>query len=397
MLRKQFDISLALGLNEHYDHRVAVGIIKFARARADWRLFGSDWLLHSDKERRDFRPDGIIARIADRETLHRLRRSKVPVVDIAGASDDAALPRAVNDDFLTGRMAGLHFLERGFRNFAHVGVDGAAWSRKRADGLLHALREAHGGAAGFAEHAVGLGWLRREYSLAGLAKWLRRLPRPCAVLAANDRIGYRVSMAAALAGLASPADIAVMGVDNEEVYCELSRPPLSSVVCDCERIGWEAANLLAQILGNEDPLRQVVVPPVGITARESTDIMLDGDPLVRDIKHFIRANAEKGINVGDVAAAFPLSRRALEKRFKSAESRTIHDEIQTVRLERSRSLLADGESAAAAAYKSGFSTVQHFYHAFRKKYGGTPMAFAASHSRNKYSYIMNCGGRKHEV
>lgn len=379
MTKKQCNIGLALGLNERYDHRVAIGVIKFSRSRPDWRLFGNDWLFHSGLlQKRELRPDGVIARIADRGALHRLKEYGIPVVDIAGSYDDAELPQVVNDDFLTGHMAGTHLLSLGFQNFAYVGVDEAAWSHRRADGMRQAIRETLGGAE-LATYSVGISWLRRDRSLGGLTKWLRRLPLPCAVLAVNDLIGYRVALAAAMAGLAIPGRIALMGIDNEEVYCELSQPPLTSITCDCERIGWEAATLLARMLDGEDAaLRRSVVPPLRVEPRASTDIVLGEDSLVRNIRNFIRANAKKGINVADVAAAFPLSRRALEKRFKNAENRTIHEEILARRLECALRLLEAGESATAAAYGSGFATVQHFYHAFGKAYRMTPMAYAAA-------------------
>lgn len=375
MAKKQVNISLTLGLNDRYDQRVAIGVIKFSRTRPDWKLFGSDWLFQPGRHERDLRPDGIIARIANRRDLARLKAYKVPIVDIADSYDDSALPKVVNDDFATGHMAARHFHSQGFQHFAYVGIDGVSWSQKRADGMRQAIREAQGET--LFTYGLGIAWLRREHSLAGLARWLRRLPLPCGLLAGNDLIGYRVGMAAAMTGLAIPDELAVMGVDNEEVFCELSQPPLTSIPCDCERIGWEAATLLAQILNDEDPLRQVVVPPLPVEARASTAIVIGEDDLVRDLKSFIRANAAKGINVADVAAAFPLSRRALEKRFKHAENRTIHGEIMTARLELSCRLLGSGASAAAAAYQSGFATVQHFYHAFKKRYNMTPMHFAA--------------------
>lgn len=214
------------------------------------------------------------------------------------------------------------------------------------------------------------------FGLDGLARWLSRLPKPCAVMAVNDLMGYRVSMAAHIAKLRIPDDIAVMGVDNEEVYCELSQPRLTSITCDCERIGMEAANLLAQLLDKGDPLRWMVIPPLGIDEKESTDIILGQDPMIRDVKNFIRANVGRGINVADVAAAFPVSRRTLEKRFREAEGRTMHDELLGVRLDRARSLLKAGKSVNESCFASGFASVQHFYHAFKNRHGVTPIRFA---------------------
>lgn len=374
MGEKGLDISLALGWNERYDHKVAIGIIKFARMREDWRLFDNEWLFQTNRPG-ERRTDGIIARITNRDDLERIKSYNVPVVDVANSYDDANLPSAVNDDALTGRLAGQHLMEKGFVNLAYIGIDEVSWSLKRMQGMRDLLRETGGGEL---QHlSVAVSWLKRKHTLADIVKWLKKLPLPCGIMAANDILGYWVTMAASTAGLAVPDQVAVVGVDNEDVYCELARPTLTSISCDCERIGMEAAQLLSQILNNEDPLRQVVVPPLGIHPRESTAVALGEDRMVREARRFIRANAGKGINVGDVAAAFPLSRRALEKRFKNAVGTTIHDEIARTRLDKARTLLAAGKTAAEAGYESGFSTIQHFYHAFKKHCDMTPMEYAS--------------------
>ena len=377
MHKRQFNISLALGLNERYDQRVAIGIIKFARGRSDWRLFGNEWLFHPNPDHRPARTDGIIARITDREQLKRLKAYKAPIVDIAGSYEDDNLSRAVNDDRLTGVMAGRHLLAKGLRNFAFVGVGEVAWSANRLLGMRDAVREVEGDDE-FPVMKVGTPRIEKERALSELIKWLRELPKPCGVVAANDLIGYRVSVAAAMAGLTIPDQLAVLGVDDEEVYCQLSQPSLTSVPCDCERIGSAAAELLCRILDGDAAPRRVVVPPLQAVSRESTNIIIGEDRLVRDIRRFIRSHVTQGINVADVAAAFPLSRRALEKRFHKSGGKTIHEEIIATRLDLARQLLAQGRSATEAGLGSGFSTIQHFHYIFKKYLHVTPMAYAES-------------------
>lgn len=380
MTSRKFNISLALGFNERYDHQIAIGIIKFARTRPDWSLVGNEWLLRSTRGHRAVRrPDGIIARITNHKSLRALMAHGVPIVDIANSYEHAGLPVVSNDDHLTGQMAGRHFVGKGFRHFAYVGTEEATWSKMRHEGLCRAVRD-------FQEEEpavfnVGLSWLYRMFGLDGLARWLARLPRPCAVMAVNDLVGYRITMAARIAGLCIPDDIAVMGVDNEEVYCELSQPRLTSIACDCERIGMEAANLLAQLLDMSDPLRWMAIPPLGIDDKESTGIIIGQDPLIRAVKNFIRANVGRGINVADVASAFPVSRRTLEKRFRDAEDKTVHDELIGVRLDKARSLLRAGKSVNESCYASGFASVQYFYHSFKTRYGVTPAQFAEAEPR----------------
>ncbi len=375
MPEKTLNISLALGWNERYDHKVAVGIIKFARQQENWRLLGNEWLLHNTA--RENEPvHGIIARINGRDHLRRLRSHRVPIVDVANAYAAAGLPQAVNDDFLTGRMAALHLLDKGFAHLAYLGVAEATWSDQRRQGMEEVLADR--GRSELLLFNVANSWQRRLHHLTGISRWLKKLPLPCGIIAANDLLGYRLTLAAAAVGLRIPEDLAVVGVDNEDVYCHLAQPTLTSISCDCERIGQEAARLLAGILNGEDPLRQVVVPPLQIDVRESSNIVLGVDRLTREVMNFIAANIKKGINVADVAAAFPLSRRALEKRFRHFCGKTLHQEITETRLERARQLLAAGESPAAASRQSGYQTIQHFYHAFKDRFGMTPIEYRNS-------------------
>ncbi len=373
-MAKILNISLTLGVNERFDHRILLGIIKYARSKENWRLFGNEWLFQAQKGHRVPKPDGIIARIKNREDLKRLKAYQVPVVDIAGSYDDERLYRAVNNDRLTGFMAGKHLADCGLGNFAFVGLVDSLWSMDRMHGLQDATREAQADEVPF--FSADSSWLTKDVDVAPLSRWLRKLSLPCGILAANDVFGYKVSVAAAMVGLRIPEQLVLIGVDNEELFCELSQPPLSSVSCDCEKIGWEAADLLNSVLREEDPLRQVIVPPQGIVPRESTNIVIGEDELVRDIKRYIRANAINGINVNDVAAAFPLSRRALEKRFQKYGGTTIHEEILTTRLEKSRRLLETGKNGLEAGLGSGFSSVQHFYYTFKKHVGMTPIEYA---------------------
>lgn len=382
-MAKNFNISLALGVNERFDHRILLGIIKYAQLKENWRLFGNEWLFQAQKGHRVPKPDGIIARIKNRDDLKRLKAYQVPVVDIAGSYDDDRLYRAVNNDRLTGFMAGKHLVGCGLSNFAFVGLTDVLWSMDRMYGLQDATRETQDDEVPF--FSADVSWLNKDVDVTPLSRWLKKLPLPCGVLAANDLFGYKVSVAAAMVGLRIPEQLVLIGIDNEELFCELSQPPLSSISCDCEKIGREAADLLNSVLCAEDPLRQVIIPPQGIIQRESSNIVIGEDELVRDIKRYIRANATGGINVNDVAAAFPLSRRALEKRFQKHGGTTIHEEILATRIEKSRHLLETGKNGIEAGLGSGFSSVQHFYYTFKKHVGMTPIEYAEKIKSEKNS------------
>ncbi len=373
MRHKHYNINLALGFDERYDHRIAIGIIRFARSRSDWRLIGNARLWKSNPESPADRPHGIIARITNREELARFLAYKVPIVDIADAFDDRRLFRALNDDRMTGHLAGRHLVACGFRHFAYVGIDEVSWSGNRLWGLDKATGECR--QSDLHVFRVGVSWLKREYRLDRLANWLKKLPLPCGVMAANDLLGYRISVAAAMAGLSIPNQLGVIGVDNEALFCELAQPSLTSILCDCDRIGWEAANLLWRALNKEAPVRTIIVPPLEVAQKESTRIAVGEDETVRSVRKYIRENIGSGVNVAEVAAAFPLSRRTLEKHFRQQSGQTLNQEIVAAKLEKACRLLEQGMRPVAVAKGSGFSTLQHFYFTFRKFMGMTPLAY----------------------
>lgn len=375
MVQKRYNISLVLGWHERYDHRIAVGIIKFSHQRRNWRLSGNEWLFR--RHHPAGQPvDGIIARITNREELKRIGSLGVPVVDIANAYERLDMPRVMNDDFNTGVMAGEHLLGKGYPRLAYVGIDEVSWSNTRKKGLFKVLEDARGGEPRC--FSVGISWLKREPSLSGLTRWLRQLPLPCGIMAANDILGYRVGIAAALAGIRVPEELGIIGVDNDDVFCELSQPAMSSISCDCERIGMEAAAYLHRILSKEAPNRQFVIPPLKVVERQSTDIHVGRDIVVGEAKKFIAAHVADGINVSDVVTMCNLSRRALERRFLKSEGHSIHYAIHETRLALAKSLMLGGKSAGEASYASGFRTAQHFHHAFKKRFDMTPMQFLIS-------------------
>ncbi|MEX2212689.1 MAG: helix-turn-helix domain-containing protein, partial [Phycisphaeraceae bacterium] len=174
---------------------------------------------------------------------------------------------------------------------------------------------------------------------------------------------------------------AVIGVDNEDVACELCNPPLTSVVPDAERIGFEAARLLALLMkGQPPPMQEQYVPPRGIITRRSTDITAISDAVVAEAIHFIRGHACDGIGVEDVVIETGVSRSVLQRRFRATVGRSIHDMITNVRLERVRQLLLESQlSLAQIADRAGFNHTEYLCTVFKQKTGQTITAFRQMH------------------
>jgi LacI family transcriptional regulator len=209
-----------------------------------------------------------------------------------------------------------------------------------------------------------------------LAVWLASLPKPVGVMACNDDRGLEVLEACRDAGLHVPDEVAVLGVDNDEMLCGLSDPPLSSVDVGVERAGFEAAALLDRMMkGKRPPARPTVLAPYGVVVRRSTEILKVDDPDLQQMIRFIRENACTGIFVEQAMAHSGLSPSTLNRRFQKLLGRSPKEEITRVRLEEAKRLLAEtDQSVAEVATRCGFAELKHFSRAFRTWAGITPSA-----------------------
>jgi LacI family transcriptional regulator len=202
-------------------------------------------------------------------------------------------------------------------------------------------------------------------------------------MACYDFRGQQILDACRMSGVAVPDEVAVIGVDNDELLCELSHPPLSSVVPNAHRTGYDAAALLnAMMDGRKVGGETHLIPPVGIATRQSTDVLAINDAVIARTVRYIREHACRGINVQDVLKAVPQSRRRLENRFRRLLGRTPHDEIIRVQLNRVKMLLTETDlSLAQIAEKAGFEHVEYLSVVFKKEIGLPPSQYRAQHRR----------------
>ena len=171
-----------------------------------------------------------------------------------------------------------------------------------------------------------------------------------------------------------PEDVAVIGVDNDELMCELTSPPLSSIEQGSRTIGFRAAALLDQLMaGRKAEQLKYVIQPEGVVTRRSSDALAVEDPDVAAALRFIREHACEGIQVQDVVRSVAISRSALAARFKAVTGRTIHAEIQRVQIDRARQLIVTTDLPLHhVAEQAGFNYVQHLITIFRRHTGVNP-------------------------
>jgi LacI family transcriptional regulator len=378
-MRKRPHVALLIETSQAYGRELLRGISHYVQTHYPWSIYVRERSLDDPLPRwlQSWEGDGVITRIKDEPVARQLLSLGIPVVDVRYQAPDLALPAIYSDQHETGRLAAQHFLERGFRSFAYYGPERHNWSEAR--GEHYAAELARAGyqclpAPHFLKDGEVVPW---EERLALLAGWLRELPKPVAIFASRDTRGAELIDACRREGLGVPEQVAVLGVDNDAILCELIDPPLSSVDPNVKRLGYEAAALLDHLMsGNPPPEQPVYIPPLGISVRQSTAITAIEDPDVAAACRFIRENACNRIDVAQVVAQTALSRRALERRFQRWLERSPKAEIHRVQIQRVKQLLIQTDHRLAEiAALAGFQHVEYMSYLFKKKTGQTPGQF----------------------
>lgn len=354
------------------------GVAQYARQHA-WRMMlvrrsGQE----AAQEVSELRPNGIIAYAADRWLIDVARRQKVPLADTARGEFDVPLVITLDADAV-GRLAAEHLLGMGLEHFGYCGVRGRIASAERQASLAARLAD-----RGRSLHPFSQGIAEGESRIEPLVHWLQSLPNPVGVLAFDDKLGERVLTACRWANLSVPDQIAVLGIGDDELMCEVSWPSLSSISSPTSRLGYEAAEMLDRAMkGDRTVERLRKIEPTGVTVRASTDMLAVQDPMIRSAVRFIREHAGQPIGVKHVATALDVSRRTLDRRFVALLGRTVHDELIAVHMQIARRLLTDGsQPIAEIAEACGYGTAASFSRAFRQYTGSWPTNY-----RNKVRVV----------
>lgn len=315
---------------------------------------------------------------------------KIPCIAFQASLVPEGMPYLTGDSFKAGGAIAEYFIGRGFRNFAYYSLNNAFWSQLRMKGFCKRVEEAGYSVNVYPDayrkisieqnQQIGYAWL---YDFEKSVEWLRSLPKPVGLLVGYDGIGCDLLHAVDQTGMRIPEDIAVVGVDNNEVLCNAVRPQLSSMKFNVERTSYEAAELLDKIMAGEEVMstRPLVCRMIGIVTRHSSDIMAIDDSEVINALKFIKKNHNSPIQVSDVVNSTFVSRRNLEKRFRSALNRSILDEIMRVRIEHVSHLLLNTEmSVDQITSSSTFSSTSCMIRAFKKYKSIPPQAFRKMHS-----------------
>lgn len=368
-------VAVLVDPSDSWGQRVIQGISAAVRSGLPWDLLidprDEEWRYRVP---RNWRGDGIIAAIRDSKTAKHVKELDLPSVDVA-LGDEFPEDRfhVITDDGRRAEMAFEHFRDLGFEHFAYYGPPSLRYPSRRGEAFHDTVVKAGFSCNLFPMSGSKKGWHGvQERTI----DWLESLPRPLAVLAADPYPGVQLAKICHLRGLRIPEEVAILAGDTDHLMCDVSNPPLSSIVLACEQIGAESVRMLDRLLrGETPPEKGVLVSPLRVIPRESTDIIA-ADSLFADALRFIRAQAHRRIRVSDVLRVVPISRRLLEQRFQEHLQRTPADEIRRAKLERAKQLLiSTQQTIEQIADSSGFSSASHLCFAFKREMKQTPMEF----------------------
>jgi len=362
--------------------KVLPGILRVALEETSWELIHSGYT--ADTERlfevfRIFEADGVIGFLGSAVNVRRMPASVRAVVNISNRLANPPVPSVLNDDVAAGHLAADHLLAAGFHHLAYYGYPGEHFSRLRRRGLVERANARRVRAHVFrSPHDPYTRW---DHWLHDVARWMRRLPDRTGILASDDGHATDLLNLASKAGRAIPAELGVMGVNNDSsIRSFLDGISLSSVELDYPTVGIRAARLLQRILGGERIPRRhrELVAPIGVVVRSSTDRRFAEGPVVGRAVQLIESDIAHPWRVDELAGAVHVSRRMLERQFAAALGHSPKEEIDAIRLRHARSLLVDpAHTISEIAAACGFDEPRGLTLLFRRRLGLTPSGVRA--------------------
>lgn len=375
---------------EQFAYRFLRGILNYSQSTEQWvvckmppaykRQLGMEGVVSWAKE---WRADVVIAQFDPDDDVTLFRKNGIVAVAQDFVSKFDSIPNITGDYAMTGTMAAEYFLSKGFKNFGFFGYNGVCWSDERCAAFRERIEKSLGEGGGFYMYDrqnIDNMWY---YDQSILTDWLMGLPKPIAIMACDDNQGNILLQACELCGIHVPFDVAIMGVDNDEILCSMSNPSMSTINVDIEGGGSDTAAMIDRMV--KDPSYQgedVVLKPLAIVERLSSSIFATDDKEILMALRFIHANIESKLQVKDVMQNVPLSRRLLEQRFKAMTGTTIYNYISFQRIERfAHLLLSTNDSISDIAARMDEFDTKSISRRFKEIKGCTPFEFRKKHLR----------------
>jgi len=366
-----------------YGRGLLQGIARYSRLHGPWTFYReAPFYIHPRQaiqsrisEIRKVKIDGLIIREPLADQVDELVKLGIPMV-LSPNLLDPRIPTITTNAEKIGQLAAEHLLDRGFRHFAYCGFTGMPWSLSRCESFVQALGQRNMKVDSFLASVAKL-LSPKEKDQARLGAWLQSLPKPLGLMACNDDMGRAVLETCKIAGIPVPEEIAVVGVDDDELTCEMTDPPLSSVALHSEIAGYDAAGLLDSLMRGEKMDGQIIShDPTHVVTRQSTDVIAVEDQGVAKALVYIRQHYREPIGVEEVANEVNLSRRHLYKKFMETLGHSVHEELRKWRIEQICRLLAESDQSIHQITSSfAFTGIDHISRYFRKEKGMSPQEY----------------------
>lgn len=374
MKRKVF---VQLEAGRGYGRDLLKGIYEYNNQFSEWEIIFEPAYYLKTTETRDLikmikvlKPEGCIIEHTDK--IKEINELNIPVIQASRVKHHNTITFIKGNYEADGKMAVDYFLNLGFKKLAFFGVTNIEWS----DGRFESFKN-HAALRGL----NAFSYMLKKNTKAGLIhnfghliSWLRTLPKPVGILCCNDDFGQILINACSMGGLKVPHEIAILGIDNDELLCNLTYPNLSSIARNHVSAAYHACKLLNRMMNGEQKTEKIIpAEPLGVVVRSSTDIIASNDPEVIKALQYIRDNIYLPISVEDVVKLSHISRRALYTRFKQITGKTINEEIQLQKIKKFKELLKNKDlSIKEVAFRLGFKDVSHVSRWFAALEGISP-------------------------
>lgn len=374
--------------SESYANKLLKGIADYSIEKGHWSIcrmpvyykntIGIEGVLKWAKE---WGTDVIIGTFEENDNLSILQKAGIVVIAQDYKKRFSSVPNITGDYIGTGKMAARYYLDRGFQNFAFFGLKDVCWSDERCIGFRNEVRKNGFGNSFFEYNMQDINhyWF---YEAGKLSEWLKNLPKPIGIMVCDDNQGNLLIEACNTAGINIPSEVSIIGVDNNELICNLGATTLTSISMNIEEGGYLAAQMAERIVRNpETSFEDIVLKPIKIVERVSTAAFATKDMEIQKAVMYIHHNRHKKISVSDVVSNVALSRRVLEVRFKEVTGQSIYQYIADLKIKTfCEMLLETDEQVINIAISIGENDAKSITKRFRAKYGCSPNEWRARNS-----------------
>ena len=379
-------ILLLTDFSSGYSRSLLENVVRYAREVGPWafyrmplyfrELYGDEGVVEWAKK---WGADAIIAQFTDID-LSVLNQLHIPIIVQNYKERSPGISNLTGDYFGTGVMAANFFLHKGYKSFAYYGLTDTVWGRERGEGFKKAVYSQGYDVYEFSnrKRIPSEKW---SFDVELVSRWLQSLPKPVALFACDDYYALQITEVCKMYDISIPEEIAVLGVDNDKLLCNISDPQLSSIELDIENGGYEAGRLIHQFI--ENTIRSVIrsmekkeiffVDEIVAACRERFAV---SDKYIEQLLHYIDNNLRNPLPIDDLIRMLPFSRRVLEKKFKRETGTSVCQYIQELRIEKFVDLLVTTDlPLVEAAAKAGFTDYKNISRIFTKVKEMTPFQY----------------------